>query len=107
MRAAAKTALGLLPDQATSGVAETENGSRYLLQLCKHWSHKAEATFDQSTGKVVFDDGQTIEMSAHADNLAISLTAGPRSDLERWKSVVEAHLKRFAHREDFQINWSD
>ncbi|WP_318527576.1 aldolase/citrate lyase family protein [Albidovulum marisflavi] len=107
MRNAAKTALGLLPDQCAWGTVRTENGGRYLQQLCKHWSHKAEATFDETEGQVVFANGQKVEMQAQSDRLDVVATAGPRADLAAWISVVEAHLKRFAFREDLEIAWSD
>ena len=32
----------------------TTNGSRYLQQLCKHWSHNLEVEFDAQQGRVVF-----------------------------------------------------
>ena len=32
----------------------TQNGSRYLQQLCKHWSHNLDVTFDKIEGRVTF-----------------------------------------------------
>ena len=36
---------------ATAAVPKA-NGSRYMQQLCKHWSHKFEVTFDAAQGRV-------------------------------------------------------
>ena len=40
---------------ATShGRAETPSARRYLTQLCKHWSHRFEVRFDDTTGESRF-----------------------------------------------------
>jgi hypothetical protein len=33
----------------------TGNGSRYLQQLCKHWSHKLQVEFSEEEGTVRFE----------------------------------------------------
>jgi 4-hydroxy-2-oxoheptanedioate aldolase len=106
MRAAAKTGLALLPDQSISGTAKTDSASKYLQQLCKHWAHKAEASFDTHQGSVRFADGDSVEMAATTEGLTITAQTGPRGDLARWQQVIEAHLVRFAFREDFKIDWA-
>ncbi|WP_299669347.1 aldolase/citrate lyase family protein [uncultured Ruegeria sp.] len=105
MRASAKQALSLLPDQTATGQMASTNGGRYLQQLCKHWSHKAVAKFDDTHGRISFADGKTLEMSAAKDHLAIVATTGPRGDLDHWKQVIEQHLLRFAFREDCVLHW--
>ena len=107
MRNTAKAALALLPDQAATGSAKTENASRYLQQLCKHWSHKATAEFDAAQGSITFDTGNRVTMTASADQLGITATTGPRGDLTRWKQVITDHLVRFAFREELSVEWAD
>lgn len=107
MRNAAKAGLSLLPDQTASGVAQTAAASKYLQQLCKHWSHKAEVFFDETQGSVAFPDGDGVTLEANETTLILTATTGPRGDLARWKDVIEAHLVRFAFREEFRIDWSD
>ncbi|SMY09339.1 aldolase/citrate lyase family protein [Flavimaricola marinus] len=107
IRDSAKAALSLLPDQSAHGTAETSNASRYLQQLCKHWSHKAAVEFDPNAGTIRFDGGNQVQMSATATQLAVTATTGPRGDLERWKGVVSRHLERFAFREEFSLVWQD
>ena len=34
----------------STGTYATPNGSKYLQQLCKHFAHKAEVTFDSLSG---------------------------------------------------------
>nr|WP_281954984.1 DUF2218 domain-containing protein [Pseudophaeobacter arcticus] len=107
MRNTAKAALALLPDQVATGQATTKNASRYLQQLCKHWSHKATTDFDASQGSITFDTGNRVAMTASADQLQITATTGPRGDLARWKQVITDHLVRFAFREELTITWSE
>nr|WP_254437939.1 DUF2218 domain-containing protein [Ruegeria arenilitoris] len=107
MRNAAKAGLNLLPDQTASGVAQTAAASKYLQQLCKHWSHRAEVFFDETQGSVAFADGDSVTLEANGDCLSLTAATGPRGDLVRWKDVIEAHLVRFAFREEFRIDWSE
>lgn len=106
VRASADAALALLPDQSVTGTAQTDAASKYLKQLCKHWSHKAEVSFDDNQGRVAFPDGDRVTFTATAERLSIEAETGPRGDLARWQKVIEAHLVRFAFREDFRIDWA-
>ena len=92
--------------QTATGTAPTENGSRYLQQLCKHWSHKAKAEFTPEAGSVQFDSGNRLEMTAHPDSLALIVTVPEDGDLAHFQEVVDKHLIRFAFREDLTVNWS-
>ncbi|MGH1416423.1 MAG: aldolase/citrate lyase family protein [Pelagimonas sp.] len=105
LRRSAAAALAHLPDQTATGNAKTEAASKYLQQLCKHWSHKAETQFDAATGQITFANGNRIEMTATSDALNVVATTGPRGDLMRWRRVIEQHLTRFAFREDFELQW--
>lgn len=105
IRASARTALALLPDQTATGRMNTDAGSRYLQQLCKHWSHKAEAEFDAQHGHIAFASGNGVEMQAKSDSLLITARTGPRGDLEQWKDVIASHLERFAFREEVEVDW--
>jgi hypothetical protein len=83
----------------------TENASRYLQQLCKHWGHSFTVTFNEQRGTIDFTDGQTVELAAAEKFLEITILdeKGKRiSDLEK---VVADHLLRFAHKEQLNIEW--
>ncbi|WP_454852909.1 DUF2218 domain-containing protein [Rhizobium binxianense] len=84
----------------------TAHASRYLQQLCKHWSHKFAVDFDPHKGKVPFSD--TAEVTFEADDAALSMTlaVANAAQTERLQSVVADHLKRFAFREELDINWT-
>jgi hypothetical protein len=76
----------------------TTSGSRYLQQLCKHWSHKFETDFNAERGSIAFPMGP-ITMAASADTLAVTIEPAPDADVDRFKQVVADHLDRFAFRE--------
>ena len=86
-------------------VVPTPNASRYLQQLCKHWSHKFDVTFDPSQGRVALPTG-IASMVASDDALTVSLTLNAGGDMARLRQVVADHLNRFAFREgEFAFDW--
>jgi uncharacterized protein len=82
----------------------TPHASRYLQQICKHFSHKRPVTFDEHQGSIEFPSGQS-QFSADAGELTIHLTSPDEADAARLEDVVARHLLRFAFREDLQIEW--
>jgi hypothetical protein len=84
---------------------KTEQASKYLQQLCKHWSHKMVTEFDPSTGRVDFPSGAQLFLEARPSMLHLRLEA-PEDALDRMETVVADHLKRFAFREEPAFAWS-
>lgn len=93
----------------------TAHGSRYLQQLCKHWSHKLAVEFDAACGKVTFPresrgadypgDAQ-LTLAAAGERLEARIDASTPEQLAALKSVVAAHLDRFAFREaPLRFDW--
>jgi len=76
----------------------TANGSKYLQQLCKHWSHKLDVEFTPEKGVVRFPEA-VATMTAGADVLMVTVSADREEEVERMKDVVAKHLDRFAFRE--------
>ena len=81
----------------------TEHASRYLQQLCKHWSHRFEVAFDTTDGTVHLN-GAICRFQAEPQHLVLTLEG--EQDLERMSTVVTEHLKRFAFREELVVNWA-
>ena len=81
----------------------TEHASRYLQQLCKHWSHRFEVAFDAARGTVHLN-GAVCRFQAEPQCLAMTLDG--EQDLVRISGVVTEHLKRFAFKEDLVVNWA-
>ena len=86
----------------------TINASRYLQQLCKHWSHNLTVEFTPDSGKVIFPrdargadwpGDATLTLQAHGDDLECRLEASAAGQLEALKDAVVRHLDRFAFRE--------
>jgi hypothetical protein len=82
----------------TTAQVPTTSGSKYMQQLCKHWSHKMEVEFDAQKGVVHFPTA-VATMTALPETLAVSIEAEDGAVLERMKNVVAEHLDRFAFRE--------
>jgi len=83
----------------------TTQGSRYLQQLCKHWSHKFETEFDAERGVIAFPMGP-IRLTAGAEALTVTIEPNEGADVERFKQVVAEHLDRFAFREaPLRFDW--
>lgn len=76
----------------------TENGQKYLTQLCKHFAHKIEVDQSDGRGELRFSCG-TGYLEANPDALGIRVEAPDDAQLTETKSVVESHLLRFAFRE--------
>ena len=102
--------------QTTAGVP-TENASRYLQQLCKHWSHNLAVEFTAEKGSVTFPkdargadwpaDGHLF-LAAHGDHLDCTIDAGTPEQLQQLKGVVATHLDRFAFKEaPLAFDWKD
>jgi uncharacterized protein len=86
----------------------TKSGSRYLQQLCKHWSHNMAVEFTPERGTVIFPknargadwpaDG-LVTFTAEAEVLVVRLDASSPEQLGGLKGAVARHLDRFAFRE--------
>lgn len=93
---------------SASAQIPTRNGSRYLQQLCKHWSHNLEVENGSDQGRVVFPrdsrgadhpgDG-VVRFAAGEAALEVRIEATSAGQLEGLKGTVARHLDRFAFRE--------
>jgi len=85
----------------------TASASRYLQQLCKHWSHKFPVEFTTESGTIPFSEDRLCQVSASADALTMRIQAADEATLVRTQAVVIDHLKRFAFREDLgDVRWT-
>ena len=86
----------------------TASASRYLQQLCKHWSHDLPVEFTPSEGRIVFSkdvreqsfpgDG-VVTLKAQESALEVIVEASAPDQLEGLKGAVARHLDRCAFRE--------
>ncbi|MFC7610607.1 DUF2218 domain-containing protein [Teichococcus aestuarii] len=94
----------------------TAHASRYLQQLCKHWSHNLAVEFTADEGKIVFprDARGGLARCRHAAaarprrRAGMPPAASAEGQLAGLKGVVERHLDRFAFREaPLAFAWQD
>jgi hypothetical protein len=85
----------------------TANASRYLQQVCKHWSHKFAVEFTPERGRVPFAGDRVCRFEAEPQALILYVEAPDEASLARTQGVVVDHVKRFAFREDLgEVAWS-
>ncbi|MDE1153478.1 MAG: DUF2218 domain-containing protein [Micavibrio sp.] len=90
----------------TEATIESPLSSRYLQQLCKHWSHKFAVTFTPEQGTIPFDDNRRCLLTATPAQLHIRIETPDALMQERMQTVVIDHLQRFATKEDFgTVEW--
>lgn len=93
---------------SATALVPTASASRYLQQLCKHWTHNLAVAFTAEHGTVVFPkdargahhpgDG-LVTFDAEAEALRVRIDATSSEQLEGLKEAVARHLDRFAFRE--------
>lgn len=89
------------------GTFTTPNASKYLQQLCKHFAHKIEVSFDEQAGRIPFTLG-VAEVSADASALHVRFADVADDKRGDAKMVIDKHLERFAFREGFTaMAWQD
>jgi len=89
-----------------TAIVPTVNASKYIQQLCKHWSHKLEVEFSEQKGVVRFPDAVVV-LEARSDDLSVTIDAHEKAIVERLEGVVASHLDRFAFREaPLKFDWS-
>lgn len=90
---------------ASRAIVPTASASRYLQQLCKHWAHKFDVSFDPHQGRIALPFGP-VTLVASDDALEVTCTIEGEGDLARMQQVTEEHLNRFAHREgELVFDW--
>lgn len=95
----------------------TAHASRYLQQLCKHWSHNLAVEFDTHKGSVTFPRNARgadwpgdakLALVADGEALDCRLEASSDAQLEALKGAVSRHVDRFAFREaPLAFDWRD
>ena len=94
--------------QSATASVPTPSGSKYLQQLCKHWSHNLTVEFSADHGTVIFPKDARgadhpgdalVTFDAGAEALQVRIDASSPEQLEGLKGAVARHLDRFAFRE--------
>ena len=97
-----------MTDFTSTALVPTTSGSKYLQQLCKHWSHNLAVEFTPEHGTVTFPTegrggdhpGEGVAtMDAVEGGLTVRIDATSAAQLEGLKGAMARHLDRFAFRE--------
>ena len=80
------------------------SASASMKKLCRHFSHKVEAEFDDENGRVLFPFAR-VDFRADGQKLSIRVESDDEPGLERGREVVGGHLIRFATRQEVELNW--
>ncbi len=88
---------------ATASVV-TDDPSRYLLQLCKHFEGKLPVEFNRTHGTIAAGDGCCV-LDAVGGMLNISIAAPSAADLEQLKFMVAKHLAKFDRHDRLNLSW--
>lgn len=102
---------------ASSALVPTGNASRYIQQLCKHWSHNLAVEHDATQGRIVFPrdargadwPGEgVVTMVAQDGAIACRIEASAPEQRDGLKGALARHLDRFAFREaPLAFDWRD
>jgi hypothetical protein len=80
---------------------------KYMIQLCKHWSHKLTVEWNDTDGRIEFEPSRVCALHNDDGRLQLRVETATDEELERTQNTVVNHLKRFAFKEDLgDIVWT-
>lgn len=95
----------------------TPKAGKYLQQVCKHWAHNLDVTFDSEKGRIIFPkdargadwpDEAVVKFETKPNHLTCQIKASAEGQRDGLKGAVERHIDRFAFREGaLTYNWND
>jgi hypothetical protein len=88
----------------SQAVVATDKPVAYMRQLCKHFGHKVDASFDEDSGYIQFEFGRC-SLQASDGVLAIEVSAADEDSHERMERVIGSHLERFGRRDELSVAW--
>jgi hypothetical protein len=85
----------------------TSKPSPYLKQLCRHFGHRNEVTFDDEHGEIHLPSGVCRLEVTGAGELMLTATATEPDSLDALTHVIGSHLERFGSRDGLSVEWSE
>lgn len=90
----------------SSSEFQTENASKYIIQMCKHFAHKVEVSYTETDGQATLPYGMAY-MKEKDGSLLFQVEAESEMALSVCQSIIEKHIVRFAFREKLEsLAWS-
>jgi hypothetical protein len=97
----------------TEARVETERSSHYLVQLCRHFGHEAQAHPEMDAHAEWSDDRGVARFGwgrctllADPGVLTLRAEAPDEENLQRVEDLVANHLERFGLRDDLMVTWT-
>ena len=91
------------PFQALSSVADID-GERMIKRLCKHFSHKVNAGWNEGLGYIEFAMG-FCDMNADKSQLSLRCGANSIEELTEITDCIDSHFVRFAKQRECSLKW--
>jgi hypothetical protein len=82
----------------------TENASRHLASLCKHFTYRIPTSCTPRSGTLEFGIGRC-DMIADAEGLTLIASSSDQAQLDQVVEIISRHLERFAFRENPDLTW--
>ncbi|WP_409439274.1 DUF2218 domain-containing protein [Psychromonas sp. GE-S-Ul-11] len=85
---------------------KSEHAARYLQTLCRHFSRKVPAEWNEQTGKVNFAMGNCeLTNLTESNELAVICSADSLAKLTTVQRILEQHVTMLSRRETIHIVW--
>lgn len=88
-----------------SAVVSDLDSARMIRRLCKHFSHKIDAGWNNSNGYIEFHTG-FCEMSIAGRQLNLRCGADSEVELTELVDCIDSHFSRFDKETEQSIKWS-
>ncbi len=92
------------PFMAVASVQHID-GRKMIHRLCKHFSHKIDAGWNDNQGYIEFAMG-VCDMSADEQAIHLHCGSGSQAELDEIVDCINVHFQRFAKSFDFTLHWN-
>jgi hypothetical protein len=90
---------------ASHASVATEKPAPYMKQLCRHFGHKVDVSFDDERGSIALAMGRCELDATEPGLLQLRVEAEDAAGLERTQQVIGSHLERFGRRDELTVSW--
>jgi uncharacterized protein len=84
----------------------TAKPAPYMKQLCRHFGHRVEVSFDDEQGEIHLASGVCRLAVTSTEELTLTATADDAESLETLSHVIGGHLERFGSRDELVVAWT-
>ena len=90
---------------STIARVQTTKPGPYMKQLCRHFGHKSEVTFDDERGEIHLASGICSLDATQPGVLVLTATSEDDERLATLARVIGGHLERFGSRDELSVSW--